>query len=123
LELESELSFKPDPNLELELEPKSKIGTGIFEKNVQNCWLIDSSQRVSDQVVPKTQTTTFSDFQNWNLNHSFAQQLNQNQTQDSNFCGPRFILICLQDRKPEVLHKRQELLNTGLNWCWLVIDL
>jgi hypothetical protein len=23
---------------------------------VQNCWLIDSSQPVSDQVVPKTQT-------------------------------------------------------------------
>jgi hypothetical protein len=34
LELESELSLKPDPVLELEHEPKSRIGTGIFEKNV-----------------------------------------------------------------------------------------
>jgi hypothetical protein len=30
----SELSFKPDPVLELEHEAKSRIGTGIFEKNV-----------------------------------------------------------------------------------------
>jgi hypothetical protein len=34
LELESELSYKPDPVLELELEPKSRIRTGILEKNV-----------------------------------------------------------------------------------------
>jgi hypothetical protein len=34
LELESELSVKPDPVLELEREPKSRVRTGIFEKNV-----------------------------------------------------------------------------------------
>lgn len=68
LELESELSFKPGPVLELELEPKSRIGTGSFEKNVfgkkwfKTVGYSDSSQPVSDQVVPKTQTRTISDF-------------------------------------------------------------
>jgi hypothetical protein len=78
LELESKLSFKPDPILELELESKSRIGTGSFEKNVfgkkwfKTVGYSDSSQPVSDQVVPKTQTRTISDFQNWNLNHFFG---------------------------------------------------
>jgi hypothetical protein len=114
LELESELSLKPDPVLELESEPKSRIGTGIFEKNVfwgkmvQNCWLIDSSQPVSDQVVPKTQTRTVSDFQNWNLNHFIGQEPNQNQTQGSNSCGPRSILIFLKNRNQRFFIKAEK---------------